>query len=210
MKQAACYRRAIRSLAVAALLSPAVPSEIIDRVAAVVGRGVVTQSEVEREARLEIFFGAAAPDPAQVLERLIRQRLIFQEMEQTAAPEVTPSEIQEWITETRPAGADPVRHGLSSRDLEGYARRQIQVEKFLNLRFRSGLTASDQEVEAYYQQQLLPELKKRGVDPLPPLDSVRDRVARAVQEERVSRLVEEWMTELRQRTRVRKPELEAP
>jgi hypothetical protein len=131
-------------------------------------------------------------------------------MEQTATPEVTPSEIQEWLAETRPAGADPARHGLRSQDLEGYARRQIQVEKFLDLRFRSGLTASDQEVEAYYRQQLLPELKKRGVDPLPSLDSVRDRVARAVQEERVNRLVEEWMTELRQRTRVRKPEAEAP
>jgi hypothetical protein len=185
-------------------------AEIIDRVAAVVGRGVITQSEVEREAQLETFFGAAAPDPAQVLERLIRQRLIFQEIEQTASAEVTPNEIQEWIAETRPAGVDPARHRLGSQDLAEYARRQIQVEKFIDLRFRSGLTASDQEVQAYYQERLIPEFQKQGVQPIPPLDSVRDRVARAVQEERVSRLVAEWMTELRQRTRVRIPEREKP
>jgi len=91
-------------------------AEIIDRVVAVVGREVVLQSDLDREGRLEAFFGAATPVPAQVLERLLRQRLLFQEMEQTAPPEVSPEQARKWIEQMRPAGKDPSRQGLREAD----------------------------------------------------------------------------------------------
>ncbi len=194
---------AIGSLTVAVLLAATLPAEIIDRVAAVVGRQVITQSEVEREVRLERFFGAPSPNPQQVLQRLIRQRLVFQEMEQTALPELTPEEVDQWLSTARPPQADPARHGLQPPDLAEYGRRQLQLEKFLDLRFKAGVQVSEQEVEAYYKTRLRPEMERRGVQPLPALEAVRDRVEKAVTEERVNQLMEEWMNELRQRARVR-------
>jgi hypothetical protein len=185
------------------LLAVALRAEIIDRVAAVVGRQVITHSEVDRETRLERFFGAPSPDPKQVLERLIRQRLVFQEMEQTALPELTPEELDQWLTAAKPAGADAAPHNLKPSDLAEYARRQLQLEKFLDLRFKTGFQVSEDEIGAYYKNRLLPEMERRGVQPLPALEAVRDRVEKAVTEERVNQLIEEWMNELRQRTRVR-------
>ena len=194
----------IRSLTVAVLLLAAAGrAEIIDRVAAVVGRQVITQSEVDRETRLERFFGAASPDPKQVLQRLIRQRLVFQELEQTALPELTGEELDEWLATARPAGADPARHGLKPPDPIEYGRRQLQIEKFLDLRFKTGFQVSEQEIETYYKTRLRPEMERRGVQPIPALEAVRDRVEKAVTEERVNQLMEEWMNELRQRTKVR-------
>jgi hypothetical protein len=185
------------------LLAAAVHAEIIDRVAAVVGRQVITQSEVDRETRLEKFFGAPSPDPKQVLERLIRQRLVFQELEQTALPELTPEELDQWLAAAKPAGADPAPHNLKPSDLAEYGRRQLQLEKFLDLRFKTGFQVSEEEIGAYYKNRLLPEMERRGVKPLPALEAVRDRVEKAVTEERVNQLMEEWMNELRQRTQVR-------
>lgn len=185
------------------LLATTLPAEIIDRVAAIVGRQVITQSEVEREARLEKFFGAPSSDPKQVLERLIHQRLVFQELEQTALPDLTTEEFQQWLATTQPAGADPTAHGLKPPDLAEYGRRQLQIEKFLDLRFKTGFQVSEQEVEAYYKTRLRLEMERRGVQPLPPLEAVRDSVEKAVTEERINKLMEEWMNELRQRTRVR-------
>jgi hypothetical protein len=189
------------------ILAAAGGAEIIDRIAAVVGREVVTRSEVRREAALESYFGASQPDPAQVLDRLVRQRLIFQEMEQTALPEVSEAEQKQWLAAMKPAGRDPARFGLHPQDLLDYARRQLLVEKFIELRFKTGLQASSQDVEAYYKTKLRPELEKKGVE-VPPLDAVRDRVEQAVLEERVTALVEEWMGEMRTRAGVRFPEKE--
>lgn len=192
------------------VLSGAGSAEIIDRVAAVVGRQIITQSEVERETRLETFFGSASPDPKQILNRLIRQRLVFQEMEQTAPPELSDEEVDEWLATARPAGSDPARQNLKEEDLADYGRRQLQLEKFLDLRFKTGLQVSAQEIESYYKNRLRPEMERRGVQPIPPLEGVRDRVEQAVLEERVNQLVEEWMSELRQRTGVRIPSQDRP
>jgi hypothetical protein len=192
------------------ILAAAAPAEIIDRVAAIVGRQVITQSEVEREVRLETFFGAPSPDRKQVLERLIRQRLVFQELEQTALPDLTPQELDQWLATAKPAGADPARYNLKPSDLAEYGRRQLQLERFLDLRFKIGFQVSEQEIETYYKTRLRPEMERRGVQPIPALEAVRDSVEKAVTEERVNQLMEEWMNELRQRTRVRLAEQPQP
>ncbi len=158
---------------------------------------------MNREVRLEKFFGAPSPDPQQVLQRLIRQRLVFQELEQTALPEITSQELDQWLASAQPARPDPTPHNLKPADLAEYGRRQLQLEKFLDLRFKTGFQVSEQEIEAYYQTRLRPEMERRGVQPIPALEAVRDRVEKAVTEERVNQLMEEWMNELRQRTRVR-------
>lgn len=188
--------------------------EIIDRVAAVVGRQAITRSEVEREARLEAFFSGRPPDGGaanrQILERLIRQQLVRQETQQTTLPSADDAQVKKWLEEMRPPAAEPGAYGLQEKDLFDYARRQIDTLRFVELRFKPGLQIAPRQIETYYEETLLPELKRKGVSPSPALDEVRSRIEQVLVEQRVNELLDEWLTELRTRVLVRVMEEEKP
>ncbi len=199
-------RKALPVLAmVLAALQP-LGGEIIDGIAAVVARQAITRSEVEREARLEAFFqGQPPPDAAfgeELLQRLIRQRLIAPEMEQTAFG-ASEAEVKRELDRMRPAGADPARHGLVETDLLDFVRRQFDTLRFLDQRFRPGLQVPAEEVDSYYQKVFLPELERRGAASRPPLEEVRNRLEEILRQERINVLVEAWLVEIRSRAGVR-------
>jgi len=200
----------MRRAFVALALASAVRGEIIDRVAAIVGRDVITQSDAEREARLEAYFGRGRAAAKEVLERLIEQRLVFQEMELTSAPEVTDGEVKQWFAEMKGGGSHAAGNGLVEADLAEYARRQIQVEKLIDLRFRTGQQVSEEELKKYYQERVRPAMQREGVKEIPPLEAVRDKVEKAALEGKVTQAVDEWLRELRRRTRVKIVEAEEP
>ena len=202
------------------LLLAVVPGqgEIIDRLAAVVARHPILWSGVEKEARLEAFFnrrplpGRPAASDAEsraVLERLIQQRLIRHEMEQTQFPSAEDAQVKKWLQE-QGIPAAPRDYGLSEQDLADYARFQIDVLRFVDLRFKTGLQVPSQQVEAYYENTLLPDLKRRGVAEIPPIDQVRSQIEQILAEEQVNELLDNWMAELRTRLRVRVMEIEQP
>ncbi len=136
------------SLLVAGVL--ACRGEIIDRVAAIVGRQMITWSEVQREARLEAYFNGSpapgrladeSPEYREVLERLIEQRLIRQEMDQARFPEADDSEAKEWLGHLGGVRAKPADYGLREADLLEYGRRLARTDKFLELRFNRSVTS---------------------------------------------------------------------
>jgi len=206
-----------RALLIGGLLAavPA-PSEIIDRLVAVVGRQVITQSDVEQEARLEAFFRRQpapalrvdSPETQALRDRLIRQHLVEQEMEQSTFPPPEAGRLREWLEKMRPAGADPAPWNLAETDLEDYARRQIDVERFIDQRFKPGLQIPEGEIGDYYEKVLLPELERRGIREKPPLAEARGQIEAMLIEERVNQLLDHWLEEARLRTGVRL--LEAP
>jgi len=204
-----------RSLILGCALAVSGAGEIIDRVAAVVGRRVITLSDARREARLEAYCNGLPPASVAgannghrpVLERLIQQALIRQEMDQTSFPSVDDAQAGEWVLKLKPGG-DPAAYGLSRRDLLDYARRQLDVLRFVDLRFKTGLQIQSQQVESYYEKTLVPELKRRGISPPPPLDQTRAQIERILVEERANELLDAWLGEQRARIPVRIQEAE--
>jgi hypothetical protein len=194
------------------------PGEIIDRIVVAVGREIVTQSDIEMEARLEAFFRNAPPPEVRPLspewvtlrERLIRQRLVEQDMRQSTFPPAEPTLILEWLTRMRPAGADPSRYGLAEDDLEDYARRQIDIERFIDQRFKPGLQIPDADIAAYYKSTLLPELERRGIAERPALEQARGQIEAVLLEEKVNQALDQWLVEARTRAGVRVLETPEP
>lgn len=221
-------RRAFRGQAFAALmwtlLAAVMPARgaIIDRVAAIVGRIVITESDVQREARLEAYFellpppeplSAQSPQYRQVLDRLIRQRLLQHEMEQTRFPSAAEEEAMKELQALQPARADLVSYGLKQQDLLDYARRVLDASRFLELRVNpvdpqrnSASAISRQQVEDYYRNVFLPDQARKG-NTAPPLDHVRGQIEKSLQEEKD---LDDWLKDLRTRVGVRVIEPEKP
>jgi len=132
-------------------------AEIIDRVAAIVGRHMITWSEVQREAKLEAYFNRQpapqrlpdeSPEYREVLERLIEQRMIQHEMDQARFPESDDSDAKEWLKRLGTISAKPADYGLREADLLEYGRRLARTDRFLEVRFSRSLTSLAPGAEA--------------------------------------------------------------
>ena len=158
--------RWLRGICLFAAAAASGRGEIIDRVVAVVGRQVITGSQVEREARLEAYFNGQPPPGAErpaaatrstasetaagdssavsparpyadILQRLIDQRLIWYEMEQTKFPTPDDAEARKRLAQLEPSAArKPADYGLRESDLVEYARRVERLDRFLKLRLQ--------------------------------------------------------------------------
>ena len=193
-------------------------AEIVDGVAAVVGRRAITWSDVRRQLRLEAFFNhqpppAPSPKPSPAtrsgLERLIEQLLLRAEIEQANLPPIEDQEVEKRLEELNVSKADPAPYGLTRKDLLDQARWQREVDRFVEVRFRAAASISPAQVETYYEKALAPELKAKGVEP-PPLEEVRRKIEDSLREQRANELLEAWLLEQRGRVRIQLMEPETP
>src|SRR4030095_9742529 len=76
-------------------------------------------------------------------------------------------------------------------------RWQLQVMRFIDYRFRQFVVVDTKEIEAYYQNQFLPELQKRNALPAPELAEVEERIRKIVTEEKLNTQVDEWLASMR-------------
>jgi hypothetical protein len=208
----------LRGLAIAAaMLCLALPlaAGIIDRVVAVVGREAITASEVEQRVRLEAMLDRAplqitAETRSEVLERLVDLRLIETEVRLAGFLRVEEAEVQQRVKELESEvyldglGFENAlqAYGLLHQDVADFWRQYITYERFKEFRFKTGLEASEQDVAAYYQENVVPVFNEPGRGAPPPLSEIRAQIEQAVIETRANTLLEEWLKETRAQTRI--------
>jgi hypothetical protein len=208
-------RRALFCLWWTAALAPA--GEVIDCIAAAVGRAVITRSAIEEQARITAFLNrepANIPPAAlrRTTERLIDVALIRREMEISRYAPVDAKEVDKLLAGLR-AGRAAVKPEDFARALEDYRvdeaalRRylglQTQTLRFVELRFRPGSSVTDGEVELFYRDHFVPEFTRSSPGrAAPELEEVREKIEASLLEQRVDQSMEQWLKEARLQTRV--------
>ncbi len=128
-------------------------AEVLDRIAVVVGKNVITESEVLREIRLTAFLEGETLDftPAakrKAAERLVEQELIRGEMQASRYPEPERNEAKEMLSQIQrrfrtaeqyQVGID--QYGLTQEDLDNHLRWQLAALRFTEIRFQPALMA---------------------------------------------------------------------
>jgi hypothetical protein len=120
----------------------------LDRVAVVVGKDVITATEVVQEARLEAFLNNAplnlSPETRRAAaERLVDQQLIRNEMRVGAYPQPTPDEVenmlknlkQDRFPSDREIRVALDRYGITEEQLRNHLAWQLAAIRFTDLRF---------------------------------------------------------------------------
>ncbi|HWX56867.1 MAG TPA: SurA N-terminal domain-containing protein [Verrucomicrobiae bacterium] len=187
-------------------------AEVVDRMVAVVNRQVILQSEVEQSARVEALLNGtpleqlASQDSSAVLERLIDQDLLQQQIGATTQLDPTAEELAARVKEVRaqiPGAADDGKwkamlaaYGITERDVETNLLAQIRVLRFVDLRFRGLVRVDTTAIATYYQETLLPELRKQGAAE-PPLAQVSEKIRQILVEQRIDGLLNAWLQTLR-------------
>jgi parvulin-like peptidyl-prolyl isomerase len=127
-------------------------AEVLDRIAVAVNNHAIKESEVIREVRLTEFFNGGPLDLSggakrKAADRLIDQTFIRAEMAKGAYPPATDAEVNSVIARIKQTQfhGNPdfqkalAKYGISEADLRAQVGWQIQVLRFIDLRFEPGV-----------------------------------------------------------------------
>lgn len=186
------------------------PGQTIDRTVAIVDDETITESEVVSQLRLEALVNAAgivdaADEREQALDRLIDQLLISNDIRLTGLPPMSSSERVNLLVQlqTQTFGelsfdAALQKYGVSEAQAIEFFSRQVEFSRYVEFRFRTGQTVSDEELEQAYRA-------KYGRTPnrdAPPLQVAAPQLRNEVLNARVESLVEQHIRQLRADHRV--------
>ncbi len=189
-------------------------AEIIDRIAVVVGKSVITESEILREIRLTALLNGTALDfsaasKRAAAERLVEQRLIRTEIDVSPYPPPPPGAVEQMLKQIRDRFPTQARYqqelqkaGVTEDELKEHFQRQVATLRFIDFRFRPGIQPGDEDIGAYFNQRLSPQLKKAHPGMEFSLADYRTQAEQALIEERVDKASDEWLKAARGHTRI--------
>jgi peptidyl-prolyl cis-trans isomerase SurA len=190
---------------------------VLDRVIAVINGDVILESDVDEEIRfasLEPF--SAAPDrdtPKGAARRIANRTLIMQQIRQQNQLDVKVSDedVQKAVMDLRTHlpecrkynctteegwKAFLAAHGLTEAQMFNHWKRRLMILRFIDLRFRSGIRISNQEIEDYYKTSIVPVYQHQNQKP-PPLDQISQRIQEILLQQHVNGLLRDWLKTLR-------------
>jgi peptidyl-prolyl cis-trans isomerase SurA len=185
---------------------PARAGEIVDRIVAIIDREVITLSEAEQARGLVEVRTGQPTSLADVVERLIEDRLVEREAERLVGKPVPIELVDDALSQVRvsfSAEADYrnmlARDGLTEEEVREQLRRQLAITSYLERRFRALSYVTAEEIERYYEED--PELSS----PLAPeLSAVSDQVRLILEERKFTARVELWIGSLKSRSRIQR------
>jgi peptidyl-prolyl cis-trans isomerase SurA len=193
---------------------------VLDRVVAVVNGEVLLESDVDEERRFEEiqpYRAAADSTREKIIERLVDRALILQQAALQPEDAVSNQDLDAQMATLRrdiPACKQYhcetdegwknflASHGFTVEEFRSRWQQRMQLLKFIGLRFRNGITISDDQIKTYYEKTMLPVYAKRNVTP-PKLETVSKRIEEVLLQQEVGALLEDWLKSLRAQGSVR-------
>jgi hypothetical protein len=201
-------RRLALILILAALPASAVT---VDRIAAVVDRQALTVSEIGQMVEIRFFPRLAQSDDdyrREVLDALIAQALRLRDVERFGAQDIPKDTIEARIVEIQHRfPSEPefqaalARAELTLDEVRALAKRQLQVEAYIQERFAPLVFISNEDLAEYYRGPWSTQRRDRGLA-IPPLDTVREEIRTAVRASRLQEEIGKWTAQLRARANV--------
>lgn len=173
------------------------PVEVVDRMIATVNGQLITYSDLLWQSALQPGTPIDTPrkeDLEAALERLIDQRLVLQEAEKLPHVHANEREVDESLGDLVrrfPSQAEfqqrMGRVGLTAARLREIVHDRLDMEKYLDFRFRSFTVVTPREVEAYYRDVYTPRARRQSPGRIvPKLEEVRGEIQKMLTEDKVS------------------------
>jgi hypothetical protein len=189
---------------------------VLDSVIAVVNGDVLLRSDLQTEMDLSAIQPLSLPGgkglEQRAARRLINRTLIVQQMtNQGMLGEVTEDDVQKDLAELRKQIPACVRyqcqtaegwarflrdHNLTPDEVDRLWHVRMQILRFIDARFRSGIRISSAEIEDYYNKTFAPQFRAENATP-PTLASVTSRIEEVLLQQRVTALLQDWLKSLR-------------
>jgi peptidyl-prolyl cis-trans isomerase SurA len=195
----------------------ALAGEVIDGVVATVNRQPLFQSDWEEAICFEAFMqqkplaDVTQADRVKALQRLIDRQLLQAQMGDETFLRTSQDDIDKDVAKLRAQvshGDNDVswqkllaEYGLTPDTLRNHLRTEVRVMNFVEVRLRPNLHIQPEEIEKYYTNQLLPDLKQNGGKTIA-LSEVEPRIRELLIQQRMDELLDAWLHNLRQQAEI--------
>jgi len=204
-------------LAETAPLPPSGKPVVLDRVVGIINGDVILESDVNEEVRfaeLEPFSTSPGTDTLmRAARRLANRTLILQQMKEQNQLGITVSdeEVQKAIMDLRNHLPDCRKyqctteegwkaflaaHDLTEPEVFEHWKQRLMILKFIDLRFRSGIRISNQQIQDYYQKSIVPVYQRQNQKP-PTLADLSQRIQEILLQQHVNSVLQDWLKTLR-------------
>jgi peptidyl-prolyl cis-trans isomerase SurA len=191
---------------------------MLDHVVAIINGEVLLESDVKEEMRLAALQPISVPagqnNEIRATQRLISRSLIVRQMreQQQIDYAVTDEDVTKSLDELRkqlpicgqlhcttPEGWQSFLklNGLTEPEVFSRWKQRLEILKFVQLRFGSGIRISRQDIETYYKTNVVRAFEKLKQQP-PPLTNVTDRIREILLQQQVNVLLRDWLRSLRE------------
>jgi hypothetical protein len=187
--------------------------QTVDQILTLVNDDIITRIDL----LWSIAIDPKAPSPVgpvgsdllrQKLDVMIDERLVSQEAARIPTTDITQEEIDRKRSELIAGFKSEAEFrqrvgsvGLTPQKIDELLRQRILIDRFVDFRFRSFVLATDQEIQRYYEEQLVSEVRKKGQVP-PPLDQVREKITEILKQQKIDTELDRWLSAARQRAEV--------
>ena len=194
--------RAQNSGAVPAAESPSKP-QTIDGIAVRIQSDIITDSEVRELAAYQNLVDGKSKPRADVIRELIDQWIVRGEALAAQYPEPSAADVdrayaqlQKQLGSTAEFQRRCADAGISERAVRRILARQMYLSQFLDFRFRPAAQVDLQQIQNYYEKQLVPKLKAKR-EKIPPLADVRPEIREVLVQQGIDVLSRQWLDDTR-------------
>jgi hypothetical protein len=211
MKRA--FHFAICVFVLVTLLTPGFAGEVIDGVVATVNHQPILRSDWDAAVRFEAFMqqkhlaDISEGDRVVALQHLIDRQLLKAQMGDTSYMQPKEDALEQDIAKVRAQvqnGKDDAawqkllaNYSFTEDDLKEHLKVEFQTMNFIEVRLRPNVHVPEEDVEAYYHEQLIPDLQRNGGSVVAFTD-VAPRIRELLTQQRMDEMLDVWLHNLRQ------------
>ena len=91
--------------------------------------------------------------------------------------------------------------GLTEAAVRRMLQQQLYLSRFLDFRFRPAAQIDPKQIESYYNDQFVPQLKAKN-QPVPPLDDVDETIREVLTQQAINDRSTQWLDDTRSRLKI--------
>jgi hypothetical protein len=192
-----------------AWLPPAARAQkAIDRIVVRIEDDIILLSEVRELAAYQQLVDGHAEPYAKLVSELIEQWIVRSEATMARFPGPADPEIDREVAQIEGRFPSPQAYderlaelGITSRTVRRLVGQQIYLARYLDYKFRPAVQVDDAAIEAYYKQQLTPQLEAKN-QAVPPLADVSEQIREVLTAQGVNARAATWFDETKSRLKI--------
>ncbi|MGH9715026.1 MAG: hypothetical protein ACRD5M_17160 [Candidatus Acidiferrales bacterium] len=183
-------------------------AQTIDGVAARIEDDIITESEVRELAAFQQLVDGKPKPRSEIIRELAEQWVARGEAKAAKFPRPSKADVDHAYASLLQQYKSPEEFrerraaaGLTETEVRRMLAEQLYLSHFIDFRFRPAAQISDQDIEKYYRQEFVPQLKARG-ESVPPIEDVDDTIREVLIQRAISERATKWLDETRDRLKI--------
>jgi hypothetical protein len=182
--------------------------QVVDGVAARIEDDIILESEVRELGGFQKLVDGKEKPRDELIRELADQWVVRGEIETAKYPAPSAADVDRAYSQLAAQFGSPEEFasrcsavGLTEAAVRRMLQQQLYLSRFLDFRFRPAAQIDSKQIEAYYNEQFVPQLKARN-ESVPPLEDVEDTIREVLIQQAISDRSAQWLDDTRSRLKI--------